>query len=88
MRLPIKPIPPRESQYGIAPSLVKKRVSELPGMTSVSLKELFPDLPEVIFPNEEGVAVIRKATEKALQNVDMSKIKPEHSVNILASHHG
>jgi hypothetical protein len=88
MRLPIKPIPPRESQYGIAPSLVKKRVSELPGMTSVSLKELFPDLPEVIFPNEEGVAVIRKATEKALQKVDMSKIKPEHSVNILASHHG
>ncbi len=88
MRRPIKPIQPRESQYGIAPSLVEKRVSELPGMTSVPLKELFPDLPEVIFPNEEGVTVIREATEKALQKVDMSNIKPEHSVNILASHHG
>lgn len=88
MRLPIKPISPRESQYGIDPSLVKKRVSELPGMTSVPLKELFPDLPEVIYPNEKGVSVIREATENALQKVDMNKIKPEHSVNILASHHG
>jgi hypothetical protein len=57
-------------------------------MTSVLLKELFPDLPEVIYPGEGGVAAVRKATEEALQKIDMSKIKPEHSVNILASHHG
>lgn len=88
MRAPIKPIPPRKSQYGIDPSLVKKRVSELPGMTSVLIKELFPDMPEVIYPTEKGIAAIRKATEEALKNVDMSMIKPEHSVNILASHHG
>lgn len=88
MRPPITPIPPRKSQYGIDPSLVKTRVSELPGMTSVLLKELFPDLPEVIYPGEGGVAAVRKATEEALKNIDMSKIKPEHSVNILASHHG
>lgn len=88
MRPPIKPIPPRSSQYGIDPDLVKTRVSELPGMTSVMLTDLFPDLPKVIFPSDEGVLAIRKAAEAALQNVDMSKIKPEHSVNILASHHG
>lgn len=88
MRPPITPIPPRKSQYGIDPALVKKRVCELPGMTSVLLKELFPDLPEVIFPSEQGVATVRKATEEALQKIDMSMIKPEHSVNILASHHG
>ncbi|WP_338823536.1 hypothetical protein MHOCP_17300 [Moorella humiferrea] len=88
MRPPIKPIPPRQSQYGIDPALVKTRVCELPGMTSVLLKELFPDLPEVIYPGEGGVAAVRKATEEALQKIDMSKIKPEHSVNILASHHG
>ncbi|CEP66489.1 Uncharacterized [Moorella glycerini] len=88
MRPPITPIPPRKSQYGIDPSLVKTRVSELPGMTSVLLKELFPDLPEVIYPGEGGVAAVRKATEEALKNIDMSRIKPEHSVNILASHHG
>lgn len=88
MRPPIKPIPPRLSQYGIDPDLVKTRVSELPGMTSVMLTDLFPDLPEVIFPCAAGVSAIRQAAEAALQNVDMSKIKPEHSVNILASHHG
>ncbi|GAB6156553.1 hypothetical protein JCM17380_53050 [Desulfosporosinus burensis] len=88
MRPPIKPVPPRSSQYGIDPDLVKTRVSELPGMTSVMLTDLFPDLPEVIFPCAAGVSVIRQASEAALQNVDMSKIKPEHSVNILASHHG
>ncbi|AEF94767.1 hypothetical protein Desca_1925 [Desulfotomaculum nigrificans CO-1-SRB] len=88
MRPPIMPIPPRPSQYGIDPSLVKTRVAELPGMTSIGLKELFPDLPDVIYPSAEGVAAIRKATEESLKNVDMSKIKPEHSVNILAAHHG
>ncbi|MCG0276758.1 MAG: hypothetical protein L5655_11525 [Thermosediminibacteraceae bacterium] len=88
MRPPIPPISPRKSQYGIDPSLVKKRVSELPGMTSVLLKELFPDLPEVIYPSERGIAAVRRATEEALKKVDMSMIKPEHSVNILASHHG
>ncbi len=88
MRAPIKPIPPKPSQYGIDPSLVKTRIADLPGMTSVSLKELFPDLPEVIFPGENGLAKVRQAAEEALMKVDMSMIKPEHSVNVLASHHG
>jgi len=88
MRAPIPPLPPRVSQYGIDPAYVKTRVSELPGMTSVPLTELFPDLPPVIFPGEEGVAAIRKAAREALARVDMAMIKPEHSVNILASHHG
>lgn len=88
MRPSIRPLSPRMSQYGIDPSLVKTRVCELPGMTSVLLKELFPDLPDVIFPGGEGVPAIRKACEKALEKIDMGMIKPEHSVNILASHHG
>jgi len=88
MRAPIKPLPPRKSQYGIDPALVRRRVSELPGMTSVMIKELFPSFPDVIFPSDAGVALVRQATEKALANIDMSRIKPEHSVNILASHHG
>ena len=88
MRPPIAPIKPRQSMYGIDPSLVKTRVSELPGMTSVTLRELFPDLPPVIYPGDEGIVAIRRHTEEALQNVDMSRIKPEHKVNILSSHHG
>jgi hypothetical protein len=74
--------------YGIHPSLVKARVSELPGMTSVTLRELFPDLPSVIFPGDEGIVAVRRHTEQALESVDMSRIKPEHSVNVCSSHHG
>ncbi|WP_225624236.1 hypothetical protein [Thermoanaerobacterium thermosaccharolyticum] len=88
MREPIKPISPKKSQYGIDPALLKTRVSDLQGMTSLPLKELFPDLPDVIYPGDNGIESIKKATEKALDKVDMSFIKPEHSVNILASHHG
>jgi len=88
MRPPITPIAPRPSQYGIDPSLVKTRVAELPGMTSLTLRELFPDLPSVIFPSDEGVSAVRRHTEQALSNVDMSRIKPDHKVNILSSHHG
>jgi hypothetical protein len=88
MRPPIQPLPPRKSQYGIDPSLVKRRVSELPGFTSVTVKELFPELPEVIVPGPDGIAAVRRAAEGALARVDMSMIKPGHSVNVLASHHG
>ncbi len=88
MRPPIAPIPPRQSMYGIDPSLVKTRVSELPGMTSVTLSELFPDLPPVIYPGDGGIAAVRKRTEEALKGIDMSRIKPGDSVNICASHHG
>ena len=38
---PIMPIAAKPSQYGIDPSLVKKRVAELPGMCSLQLTELF-----------------------------------------------
>ncbi len=88
---PIKPIEPKPSQYGIEPSLVKTRVSELPNMVSLKLQELFPDLPDVIYPAKEGVDGIKDVKEAAyesLRKVDMSMIKPEHTVNILASHHG
>lgn len=88
MRPPIAPITPRSSQYGIDPSLVTTRVSELPGMTSVTLEDLFPDLPSVLFPGEGGLAAVRRHTEEALKNVDMGRIEPEHKVNILSSHHG
>lgn len=88
MRPPIKPIPPRKSQYGINPDLVRMRGSDLPGMTSSLLSELIPDLPQVIYPGPEGVAAVRQATVDALDPVDMSMIKPGDSVNILASHHG
>lgn len=88
MHEPLKPIPARKSQYGIDPELVFQRGSELPGMTSVLLTDLFPDLPPVIYPGPQGTAAIREATKRALAGVDMSMIQSDDSVNILASHHG
>jgi hypothetical protein len=85
---PIKPAATRNSQYGVDPKYVSKRGAELEGMTSVTLKELFPDTPPVVYPGGGGEGVIRERTEAALSRVDLSKIKPGNTVNILASHHG
>jgi len=84
----IAPIKPRVSQYGVDPKLVTKRISEYPEMTSVMLRDLFPDTPDVIYPSEDGLSAIRENVEKALAGVDMSMIKPGDSVNVLSSHHG
>lgn len=87
-RAPILPAPPRLSQYGVAPECVVKRAAELPDITSVLLPELFPDSPKVIYPGDKGLDAVREATRAALAKVRMDMIKPEHSVNICASHHG
>jgi hypothetical protein len=89
MHKPIIPIAAKKSEYGIDPSLVKKRAAELPNMVSLKLKELFPDLPKIIFPDgEDAIKNVRKAAVESLMKVDMNMIKPEHTVNVLASHHG
>lgn len=89
MRDPIMPIAPKPSQYGVDPALVKTRVSELPNMVSIMLKDLFPSLPDVIFPGgENALDQLFEVAKDSIRKVDMSYIKPEHSVNVLASHHG
>ena len=67
----IMPMAPRASQYGIAPEFVKKRLAEYPEMKSLTVKELFPDSPDVIYPGGEGIAGVRSAAEKALEKIDM-----------------
>ncbi len=85
----IMPIAPKPSQYGIDPSLVKTRVAELPGMCSLRLNELFPELPEVIYPGgPDALDKLYEVAKEELRKVDMSMIKPDQSVNVLASHHG
>lgn len=88
LREPIKPIPPRRSQYGIPPELVRHRSVDLPDMASVLVPDLFPDISPVIYPGESGLEAIREATRRQLEKVDLSMIKPGDSVNILGSHHG
>ncbi|MEW5911038.1 MAG: hypothetical protein AB1814_00630 [Thermodesulfobacteriota bacterium] len=85
---PLPPAPTRQSQYGIDPSLVKKRGCELDNITHVPLSELIPDLPSVIYPSARGLEAVRAETEAALAKVDMSMITEGKTVNILASHHG
>jgi hypothetical protein len=79
---PIQPARLRKSQYGVDPALVKKRGAELPGMVSILMTDLFPNLPKTIYPGKEGVAAIRNETEAALAKVDMSHIKSGQTVNI------
>lgn len=86
---PILPIPPKPSQYGVAPELVKTRVAELPGMCSLNLTDLFPELPPVIFPGgEDALDRLYDAAMEEMRKLDMSMIRSDQSVNVLASHHG
>ena len=84
----LKPADPVHSQYTIAPGLLKMRGVDLPEMTSISIKDLIPTIPAPLFPCQEGIEAVKKATRKSLSKVDMGKIKKGDSVNILASHHG
>jgi hypothetical protein len=72
------------SVYGIAP---KKRAADLPGMISLPVTDLFPGM-EKGFLQKQGITEIRKKTEAALEHVDMGRIKPEDTVNVLATEHG
>jgi hypothetical protein len=84
----LKPADPARSQYTIDPGLLKMRGADLPGMTSISFRDLLPSIPDPIFPSEQGIEAIREATRESLIRVDLSRIKHGDSVNILASHHG
>jgi hypothetical protein len=59
-------------------------------MVGVRIHELFPDAdkPIPVGSPEQTRETIRKLTVKALEKVDLSKIQPGDSVNILTSHHG
>jgi hypothetical protein len=74
-----------ESVYSPKP---RHRAADLPGMVSVSVEELFPDIKERIYIDGDDLSVIGKATVKALDSVDMTMIRPEHTVKLLSSEHG
>lgn len=89
MHEPIMPIAAKPSQYGVNPDLVKTRVAQMPGMCSLKLSELFPELPDVIYPGgDDALDKLYQLARDELRKVDMSMIKPDDSVNVLASHHG
>jgi hypothetical protein len=84
---PLVPIPARESAYGVDPKYITKRAYQLPGMVFVKMRDLFPEMPDVIWP-PGNPGLIEEVTRKALAGVNMDMIQPGDSVNVLASHHG
>lgn len=88
MTLP--PTEPRVSSYNIDPQLLRSRAAQLPGLTSVRIADLFPEVPSPIAATSASDVrrTIRERTLRALEKTDLSRIQPEDTVNILASHHG
>ena len=86
----LPPASPRVSTYNIDPALLKSRAVDLPGFIAVRIAELFPDAPQPIpaVSTAEVRQKIRESTLQAMTKIDLSKIQPGDSVNILASHHG
>ncbi|WP_287155480.1 hypothetical protein [Candidatus Solincola tengchongensis] len=81
----VPPFPFMESVYQSPP---RKRAAEHPGFVSLPVSSLFPEFPEAIYCYGEDRSAIRPNTFQALENVDMSMIKPGHRVHFLASEHG
>lgn len=80
----------RPSYYNIDPGQLEMRAVELPGLTSVMVSDLFPDQykPVPKGTTEEFCRDIRDRTLSTLKKVNLERIQPGDSVNILASHHG
>lgn len=77
--------PPEQFRFEYAPAS-KKRAAELEGTVSVGVRDLFDDI-EPANLDARNLPAVRKATEKALAGVDMSRIKPENTVNIVCNEH-
>jgi len=73
------------SVYGPEP---RQRAAQLPGIVSLGVKELFPDIAEEIYLGGNDLSAVRKGTEDALAGVNMGMIKPQDTVNLLCSEHG
>ena len=86
----LKPGEARASYYNIDPHQLKMRAVDLPNLTSVRIGDLFPseDKPVPGSTVEEVQAQIRRQTLETLAKVNLEKIQPGDSVNILTSHHG
>lgn len=81
-------IRPPEIRYSLLAPPPRKRAADLPGIMSVGVRELFPDIPEEIYLSGNDVSMVRKATESALSQVNMEKIQPGNKVNLVCSEHG
>lgn len=86
----LSPAKLRVSTYNMPPEQVAMRFADLPGITGLKISDIFEncDPPMSGSSAEEIRANTRKMTLDALEHVDLSKIQPGDSVNLLTSHHG
>lgn len=82
----IRPPEVMRSVYGPEPR--RLRAADLPGMASLKVRDLFPDIVQEVYLHGGDLSAIRRATEAALAGVDMEKIRPDQTVDILCSEHG
>ncbi len=82
----IQPPPFLASVYGPVPR--QRRAASLPGIVSLPVRELFPDIVPEMYRGGDDPRAVRKATEAALAGVDMSTIAPQDKVNIVSCEHG
>ena len=83
----IEPAPFKKNSF-YTPVQPTTRPYLLPEIVSLPMTDLFPDMPKAAYVYGDDVSVVRKMTEKALENVDMSMIKITDTVNIICSEHG
>ena len=72
----------------IGPDLPSQRAADLEGIVSVAVRDLFADITREIYTTGDDLALIRRATEESLADVDMTRIKADDKVNLLCSEHG
>jgi hypothetical protein len=83
---PIEPPAIMPSVYG--PPVRPLRAKDLPGMVSLPVRDLFPDIPQAIFRHGDDGTALRHSALAALAHVDMTMIKPNQRVNVICSEHG
>jgi len=81
----VSPPPIMRSVYGPEP---RRRVAGLPGLMSLRVRDLFPDIPQEIYLSGDNLLAIGKFTKDALARVNMGMIQPQDTVNVLCSEHG
>ncbi|MBU2551610.1 MAG: hypothetical protein KKB20_24580 [Proteobacteria bacterium] len=80
--------PPEIMPSILGPETPRQRAADLPGIRSLEVARLFPDVPRAAYLQGDDLTPVRLAAERALAGVDMSMIRPEDSVNLLCSEHG
>ncbi|ROO87956.1 hypothetical protein EDD29_5605 [Actinocorallia herbida] len=72
--------------YGPPPQA--DRGKDIPGLVSLQVRDLFPDIPAAAYHGGPDVSAIRRSTEAVLASVDMAMIGENDTVNLLCSEHG